>query len=74
MAQSGGSAWWSIVNKAFPQNQRISSGRPEIIIKSDTGAPAAALGVKVGLLCWNSLDKDAYVCTVKSTTWLKINA
>jgi len=74
MTQSGGSAWGAIVNKCFPQNQRISTGRPEVIIKKDTGAPANSLGVKVGLLCWNSLDKDAYVCTVKSTTWVKINA
>jgi hypothetical protein len=47
-------------------------GNVNIIIKTTTGAPNTAS--KVGTLCWNVADSDAYICTVASGTWVKINA
>lgn len=64
--------WKVIVEKAFKGNIGISKGVPNIITKTDTGAPAGA--APVGTLCWNTYDTDAYVCTVASGTWVKINA
>ena len=74
MAQVSGTAWAALVNKCFPGNKRIKAGKPRIIIKNVTGAPAAALGTQVGLLCWNSYDAEGYICTVVATTWVKLNA
>jgi hypothetical protein len=62
----------AIVDKAFYGNPRIKAGRPECIIKTTTGAPSSA--AKVGTLCWNSYDEDAYICTVATGTWVQINA
>lgn len=44
-----------------------------IDVKATTGAPGARNG-KVGTLCWNTYDGDAYICTVADTTWVKLNA
>ncbi len=66
------SAWGQIVKKAFSGNQRIKGGKPRVIVKDTTGAPAVA--AKVGTLCWNAYDDDAYICTVAAGTWVKINA
>jgi len=68
----GATAWHAIILKAFPGNQRIKAGKPRIIIKQDTGAPAVA--AKVGTLCWVVADSNAYICTVAGGTWVKINA
>ncbi|OQB06998.1 MAG: hypothetical protein BWY21_01804 [Parcubacteria group bacterium ADurb.Bin216] len=65
-------AWDEIVKKAFKNNQKIAKGHPQCIIKTTTGAPSSA--AKIGTLCWNSYDSDAYVCTVAAGTWVKINA
>lgn len=64
--------WGTIVNKAFYGNKKIKGGRPECIVKKDTGAPSSV--AQVGTLCWNSYDENAYICTVASGTWVKINA
>ena len=64
--------WEAIVAKAFSGNQRIRGGKPRVIVKSVTGAPDMA--AKVGTLCWNSYDTNAYICTVAAGTWVKINA
>jgi hypothetical protein len=74
MATYGSSqtAWSEIVRVAFPNNQRIKAGRPRVITKTDTGAPV--LAAPVGTLCWNEYDGNAYICTVASGTYVKINA
>lgn len=64
--------WQTICKKAFKHNQGIMRGVPNIIVKTTTGAPSTAN--KVGTLCWNSYDLDAYICTVAAGTWVKINA
>lgn len=68
------SAWGRIVKKAFKSNQRIKGGRPRTVIKTTTGTPNAEVTGVVGLLCWNSFDLDAYICTATPTTWVKLNA
>ena len=68
----GATAWQAILKKAFKGNQRIKGGKPRIIVKGNTGAPVVA--AKVGTLCWNVYDGNAYICTVASGTWVKINA
>ncbi len=60
-----------IIDVAFGGRKNIWSN---LIVKVLTGAPGAALGTRVGLLCYNSFDDDCYICTVKATTWVKINA
>lgn len=67
------SAWGNIVKKAFPGNPKIKIGHPDIYIKTTTGAPTASTG-KVGTLCWNSFDLEAYITTDGAGTWVKINA
>lgn len=61
----------AITRKAFSGNL-AALWRPDIIVKTTTGAPNTA--AKVGTLCWNKVDTDAYICTVASGTWVKINA
>ena len=63
-------AWGAIVRKAFTGNLKIKAGRPEIIVS--TGVPDCA--AKVGTLCWDATNEDAYICTVATGTWVKINA
>ena len=60
----------SIINKAFIGRKNVFSN---ILEKTTTGAPSGYTA-PVGTLCWNSYDLDAYICTVASTTWVKINA
>ena len=60
-----------IINKAFGGRRNIWSN---LIVKTTTGAPSGALGTQVGILCYNSYDDDCYICTVLSTTWVKINS
>jgi len=57
--------------KAFA-GRRGALGKVPIIKKTTTGAPSSAN--KVGTLCWNTFDGDAYICTVAAGTWVKINA
>lgn len=68
MATTG--TWGAIVKKAFSGNQRIKAGRPRLIVS--TGAPSGAQ--PVGTLCWDKTNSDAYICTVATGTWVKINA
>lgn len=70
VARFGPGAWGAIVKKAFWGNPRILAGRPEIIVS--TGVPDCA--AKVGTLCWDAGNENAYICTVASGTWVKINA
>jgi len=58
-----------ILNKAFEGRKEIWRN---IQLKTTTGAPDTA--ARVGTLLWNSFDGDAYICTVASGTWVKINA
>ena len=46
--------------------------RRNVMLKTTTGAPSDA--APVGTLLWNSYDLDAYICTVASGTWVKLNA
>jgi hypothetical protein len=62
--------WGQIVKKAFPGNSRIKAGRPELFVS--TAAPDCA--AKVGTLCWDEGNSNAYICTVATGTWVKINA
>lgn len=65
-----GHAWKEIVNKAFAGNAKIKIGKPDTHIAA--GVPNHA--AKVGTLCWDSTNSDAYICTVAAGTWVKINA
>jgi len=64
------SAWKKVVDKAFYGNAGIKIGRPDVRVS--TAAPSGA--AKVGTLWWDSTNSDAYICTVSSGTWVKINA
>ena len=64
--------WPALVNLVFPGNKRVATGRPRVIVKSDTGAPANAIGTHKGLLCYNEADSKAYICTTIATTWTEI--
>lgn len=64
-------AWTSIVNKAFAGNKRIKTGKPRVIT-SLLGVPDCA--ATVGTLCWDEANSNAYICTVATGTWVKINA
>lgn len=59
-----------IEDKAFA-GKLGALGNVNIIKKSTTGAPTSA--APVGTLCWNVYDGDAYICTVATGTWVKIN-
>lgn len=63
-------AWATIIDKAFTGNKGIKHGRPNIIINA--GVPSSA--APVGTLCWDVTNSDAYICTVATGTWVKINA
>lgn len=62
--------WSAIIKKAFPKNQRIKAGRPKVLVGS--GAPTMA--APVGTLYWDKTNNNAYICTVATGTWVKINA
>jgi len=64
------SVWKVIVDKAFKGNAGIKIGRPDCLISA--GVPNTA--AKVGSLCWDSTNSNAYICTVAAGTWVKINA
>lgn len=68
-SQHGVGPWGAIVNKAFPGNKKIKGGRPKIIV-SAAAPDCAAL---VGTLCWDKTNTNAYICTVATGTWVKIN-
>lgn len=71
MPISSGTAWGAILNKAFTNNKNIRTGRPTVIVTDGTPAGTAA---KVGVLAWDKTNSNAYICTVASGTWVKINA
>jgi len=62
--------WKAIIKKAFPGNKRIKVGKPRIIVSS-SGVPDIAS--KVGTLCWDAVNSNAYICTQAAGTWVKIN-
>lgn len=63
-------AWKKVVEKAFIGNRKIAIGNPNVVIAA--GVPNVA--AKVGTLCWDKTNSDAYICTVAAGTWVKINA
>lgn len=64
-------SWVGKVNKKIcPSGINKIKGRG-IRLKSTTGAPNTA--APVGTIVWNSFDGDAYICTVASGTYVKIN-
>lgn len=74
---TSGTAFRSIVLKAFKHNQRILTGRPHVIAAN--AAPVANTDTaQVGTLWWHASGAndagDAYICTVAAGTWVKINA
>ena len=62
--------WQTIAQKAFSGNQRIMRGKPRCT--ASTGVPVHA--AKVGTLNWDVTNSDAYICTVATGTWVKLNA
>jgi len=62
--------WKMFSSKGFTGNKRIKTGRPRVIVKSDTGAPAMA--APIGTLCYVVADADTYRNSDGSTTWVKI--
>jgi hypothetical protein len=64
-------AWSNIVKEAFQSNKNIQVGRPDCVVNA--GAPTGT-AAKVGTLCWDKTGGDAYICTVATGTWVKINA
>ena len=63
-------AWKKIVQKCFSGNTAILHGRPNVC--ACAGVPDFA--AKLGTLCWDSTNKEGYICTVISGTWVKLNA
>lgn len=61
-----------IEKKAFSGRHGTLGRSAQCIKKTTTGAPTSA--APVGTFCWNSFDGDAYICTVATGTWVKINA
>jgi hypothetical protein len=66
------SAWGAVVNKAFQFNQGILRGKPNVI--EYTATPNGVITAKLGTLCWDVTNSDAYINTDGITTWVKINA
>lgn len=60
----------ALANKAFKNNRRLLVGRPRVVVKSGAASGAAP----VGTLWWDKTNNDAYICTVATGTWVKINA
>ena len=67
---AGPGTWKAIVDKAFTGNGKILHGNPQVTMSA--GVPSHA--AKVGTLNWDDTNSNAYVCTVASGTWVKINA
>lgn len=64
------SAWSNVIAKAFTGNQKIAKGHPDV--QMSDGVPTAH--AKVGTLCWDYTNEDAYISTDKAGTWVKINS
>ena len=45
--------------------------RRRCIVWDTTGAPSQA--APLGTLCWNSVDSEAYICSVISGTYIKLH-
>jgi len=79
MAQiSGSTAWEAFVQKAFPGNYRIKTGKPRIICanaapaNSSNAAPIGTLWLEMAA---NNLEvANCWVNTANVGTWIKINA
>jgi len=61
------SAYREILRKAFGGRANIFDN---VIIS--TAAPTSAN--KIGTLCWDKTNENAYICTVAAGTWVAINA
>lgn len=77
LVQNKKANWKIVVDSAFPGNQKIKFGHPNVVISA--GAPDFA--AKVGTLCVNVTSyssstklADCYICTVAAGTWVKLNA
>ena len=66
------STWSTIVHKAFYDNQGVERGNPNCI--ENDGSPNGSVTAKLGTLCWDYTNSDAYINTDGSTTWVQINA
>lgn len=66
--------WKTCVNKAFVGNRGILHGNPNILACTGGAPTGAAVPAAVGTLAVNLTAGDWYICTVKDTTWVKINA
>jgi hypothetical protein len=64
------SVYKNIVEKIT--GDRHANLKRRCIVWGTTGAPTQA--APLGTLCWNAVDGDAYICTVISGTWVKLNA
>jgi hypothetical protein len=70
VAYGSAGVWQAIVNKAFKHNGGIMRGHPHIFVTD--GVPDCA--AKVGTLVWDVTNSNAYICTVATGTYVKINA
>lgn len=64
-------AWQKMCKVTFAGNQGIMRGKPNLVVTN--GAPST-ITAPVGTLAWDVTNSDGYVCTVASTTWVKMNA
>jgi hypothetical protein len=68
------SSWGAVVNKAFQFNQGILRGKPNVLTSTATPHGDAAFTAKLGTLCWDVSNGNAYINTNGATNWTKINA
>lgn len=74
---TSGTAWNSIIEKAFTHNQRIRAGRPKVICAN--AAPVANTDTApIGTLWWHASGAnnagDAYIAAdANGANWIKIN-
>ncbi len=66
-------AWKEIVEKAFPENKGVMRGKPDVLTHTATPNAAITAG-KVGTLCWDINNGNAYIKTANPSTWIVINA
>lgn len=59
----------SIETKAFAGRRALGT---DVLLTMSEGVPNFA--TKVGTLCWDVTNGNAYICTVATGTWVKINA
>ena len=65
------SAFAALCKVSFAGNRGIQRGKPNCMVAA--GVPSS-ITAPVGTLCWDVTNSDGYICTVASTTWVKLNA